>query len=283
MQNATLRCCLLGLLLGLTATCTTLAAGPLPRHPGPDSPARREINTYVQANVLPTLHRQRQKLEAQLAPADQAALASYRTQLQALRSQLPAHQFGAASSEIYSSASYEQVRTLFAQRRAVMEHVGELARKYQPNLEKLAAEIQSQRARWVSDIQALAQKDAAPEQLIHRHFGGRHHELSQVLKPSAFLLLEPAALAEAPPLEGTSLYPNPAAASSQLQYEVKKAGPVSIQLLDAQGQPLRTLLPSTRQEAGTYTQPLDFSDLPSGTYFYKVTTEAGSETKRFVR
>ena len=201
MQNATLRRCFLSLSLGLAATCTTLAAGPPARHPGPDSPSQREIRAYVQANVLPTLRQQRQKLEAQLAPADQVALASYRAQLQELQSQLPARQFDAANLAIRSPESYEQVRALFAQRRVVMAHVGELARKYQPNLEKLATEIQVQRTRWVNDMQALAQQDAPPEQLAqlaHHHFGGRYHELSQVLKPSALLLLEPAAPAEAP-------------------------------------------------------------------------------------
>jgi hypothetical protein len=81
----------------------------------------------------------------------------------------------------------------------------------------------------------------------------------------------------------TSFYPNPAAAASQLEYDVKKAGPVTVDLLDSKGNTLRTVVSESHLEKGRRTEQLDLRDLPAGTYFYKITTKAGSETKRFVK
>ena len=81
----------------------------------------------------------------------------------------------------------------------------------------------------------------------------------------------------------TSFYPNPAAPTSQLDYEVKKTGPVTIDLLDKDGNKLRTLVSEASQEKGPQTQQLDLHDVPAGTYFYKITTKSGTQTKRFVK
>ena len=101
-----------------------------------------------------------------------------------------------------------------------------------------------------------------------------------------FLLLDPNAPADASGERGvgnSSFYPNPAAATTQLEYEVKKAGPVSVDLLDKDGNKLRTLLAETQQEKGSQHQSLDLSDLPAGTYFCKIVTRSGTQTKRFVK
>ncbi|MBC8083967.1 MAG: hypothetical protein H7Z21_12210, partial [Hymenobacter sp.] len=75
----------LALLLVLLATTLATRAG-LNRggRRGADHPARREIKAYVEQNVLPVLRQQRQQLEPQLAPTDQAQLVTYRTELKAL-------------------------------------------------------------------------------------------------------------------------------------------------------------------------------------------------------
>ena len=81
----------------------------------------------------------------------------------------------------------------------------------------------------------------------------------------------------------TSFYPNPATATSQLDYEVKKAGPVTVNLLDKNGNQLRTLVNEPNAEKGAHTQPLNLNDLAAGTYFYQIITKGAKETKRFVK
>ncbi|WP_216689741.1 T9SS type A sorting domain-containing protein [Hymenobacter siberiensis] len=133
-------------------------------------------------------------------------------------------------------------------------------------------------------------KTATPEQQQRMAaMQGRKHErggLRRFFKPAAFLLLDPNAPAANKNEQGvgnTSFYPNPAAPTSQLDYDVRKTGPVTIDLLDKDGNKLRTLVSEASQEKGPQTQQLDLHDVPAGTYFYKITTKGGTQTKRFLK
>ena len=263
-----------------------------------DGPARREIRTYIEANVQPVLQQQRQKLEPQLTAADRTQLATYRTQLRALKEQGQALRRNArpdgttapASRPSFSEEQRQQAHELRSQARGIMLSVAQLAQKYDGAIAQLAQEVQPQKEKWAADIQALVAKNATPEQQQRlAGFHGRRREhgpLRRFFRPALFLLMDPGAPASGPAnrsLGNTSFYPNPAAPTSQLTYDVKKAGPVTIDLLDKNGNKLRTLATEAAAETGSHTQVLDLRDLPAGTYFYKITTKSGSETKRFVK
>lgn len=286
-------------LAGLSTTAVLATPGYHP-HPGGNPQTRREVHEYVNTNVLPLLRQQRQKLETELAPADQTQLATYRTQLKDLNHRAQALHQSARAKHLAlpapdsaarvlthrppQSAEGQAVRT---ERRAIMQHVAQLAQKYEANITRLAGEIQPQQTQWSTDLKAIVVKNSTPEQQEHlarfQGMAGRFSGLHKLLKASAFLLMDPGATGSLPSVAaGTSLYPNPVAATSQLQYEVKEAGPVTVELLDKTGNTLRTVVAASR-EKGTYQEALSLSDLPSGTYYYKVTTRANTETKRFVK
>jgi hypothetical protein len=283
----------LALVLVLVGTLATLAQTQLAHRFGSAQPLRREVRAYVEATVLPVLRQQRQKLETQLAPADQAQLVTYRAQLKELKAQGQAlrQSLALATSGTHptlTEAQKQQVHALRLQGKTIMLSVAQLALKYDTNIQKLSQEIALQKEQWAVDIKAIVTKNATPEQQqkFARWQGdaGQHNSLRKLFRPAAFLLLDPngpAKTAASP--AGTSLYPNPAVAITQLQVEVKEAGPVAVDLLDASGTKLRTLLPEVQQDKGTYTRALDLSELPKGTYFYKITTKSGTETKRFVK
>ncbi|MCI1186425.1 T9SS type A sorting domain-containing protein [Hymenobacter sp. DH14] len=284
------------LLLVLAATVAGLAR----RSPREQRPIRREIRAYFAANVLPVLRQQRQKLEPQLTAADRAQLATYRTQLKALKEQGRALRQAAAPAAgstpgtrpVLTEAQREQARQLRFQARGIMLNVAQMAQRYDEPIGQLAQEVQPQKEKWATDIKSIVAKNATPEQQEQlaaaksRRHGQGPGQLRRFFKPAMFLLMDPNAPAEAPGERGvstSSFYPNPAAATTQLEYEVKKAGPVSIDLLDKDGNKLRTLLPKTQQEKGSQRQQLDLSGLPTGTYFYKITTKSGTQTRRFVK
>ncbi|WP_151089124.1 T9SS type A sorting domain-containing protein [Hymenobacter baengnokdamensis] len=281
------------LLLLLVTNVVTSAQPGAGHQAGPSQPLRQEIKAYLNATVLPVLRQQRQKLEAQLAPADQAQVVTYRAQLQALRAQgqalrqriMPA-EAPAGTRPTFTADQQQQVHALRLQAKSIMLSVAQLALKYDANIQKLTQEIAPQKAQWATDIKAIVAKNTTPEQQekLAKWAGlaARRSGLRKLFRPAAFLLLDPTAPADGN-LTSTNLYPNPAAATTQLQYDVKKAGPVSVELLDGNGAQLRTLLAPVQQERGSYTQQLDLSDLPHGTYYYKITTKAGTETKRFVK
>ena len=301
MKGNTAKFLAAALVLLVTAGSVVARDGHGGHHRGPAG--QPEIRAYYRANVLPVLQQQRQKLEPQLAAADRTQLATYRTQLQALKAQSRAlHQHlkpstdAPATRPTLTEAQREQARQLRVQSHEIMQKVGEMAQKYEATITTLMQGVQPQREQWMTDMKAIAAKNATPEQQQrhaeaqgnqgkgHGHRHG-HGPMGHLFKPARFLLLDPAAPAAGPATRGTvttSFYPNPAAPVSQLEYEVKKAGPVTVTLLDKNGREMRTLL-TENEEKGPHSHQLNLQDLPAGTYYYKITTKSGSETKRFVK
>ena len=285
------------LLVILSATVVSVARGGRHRQ-HEDRPIRREIRAYFQANVLPVLQQQRQKLEPQLTAEDRTQLATYRTQLKALKEQgqalrrsvAPAGTVVPATRPTLTEAQQKQAHDLRFQARGIMLNVAQMAQKYDAPIAQLTQEVAPQKEKWATDIKAIVAKNATPEQQQKlAAIQGRKHErggLRRFFKPAIFLLLDPNAPAANKNEQGvgnTNFYPNPAAPTSQLDYEVKKTGPVTIDLLDKDGNKLRTLVSEASQEKGPQTQQLDLHDVPAGTYFYKITTKGGTQTKRFVK
>jgi alkaline phosphatase D len=79
-----------------------------------------------------------------------------------------------------------------------------------------------------------------------------------------------------------SVYPNPAVADLQLQYALRRAGRVTVTLLDGGGRQLRTLQ-DTEQPPGLYTLETGVADLPSGAYRLRIVAEGSVSTQAFVK
>ena len=76
-------------------------------------------------------------------------------------------------------------------------------------------------------------------------------------------------------------FPNPAKEKIVLNYEIEESGPVRIQILNAQGK----LLDSTENavvQSGKKQFEVSLTSLPTGNYFYLITTDQGSIGSRFV-
>ncbi|WP_167855068.1 T9SS type A sorting domain-containing protein [Hymenobacter wooponensis] len=285
----------LGLLLVALLTSLSTWAQPAQNTQGQARPNRRVVVAYVQQNVLPVVRQQRQKLEPQLSTSDKAQLAIYRTQLQELRQRgkalrqsfRPAGAPQGTRPEL-TDTQKQQLQQLRNDQKALLQEVGKLAQKYEGDIAKLAQEVQPQREKWTADLKNLIAQNTTPEQQERRkHVGGkmRHNNpTAQYFRPAMFLLMKtntPAATEARG--AGSTVYPNPVTPTSQLEYEVKKAGPVTVDLLDSMGNMVRTVAQEAHKEKGTYTLPVNLSDLTNGTYYFKITTKGAAETKRFVK
>ena len=76
-------------------------------------------------------------------------------------------------------------------------------------------------------------------------------------------------------------YPNPFNPSTKIQYEIPKIGFVKLVVFDALGREVETLV-NEKQAAGTYEATFNASKYSSGIYFYKLTTDRFTETKRML-
>ncbi|MCA8829159.1 T9SS type A sorting domain-containing protein [Hymenobacter pini] len=284
MQALTTR--FLACALGTLLSCSALAASHQPAIS--DQPTRQQVRAYVQRNVLPTLRQQRQKLEARLTSSDKAQLAVYRAQLQELRQRGQALRQNSAPTSSQSAAApaaaltadqQGQLQQLRTETRALLQEVDKLARPYETDIARLAQEVKPQKEQWTADIRAITASHASGSRPKRQR-----SRVAQFFRPASFLLLEPQSVPTTAAAPATSqVYPNPAVGISQLTYDVTKAGAVTVELLDGRGNTLRTIAQEGKQEKGPHTVALDVADLPSGTYFFKINTPTGAETRRFVK
>jgi photosystem II stability/assembly factor-like uncharacterized protein len=76
-------------------------------------------------------------------------------------------------------------------------------------------------------------------------------------------------------------YPNPFNPSTNIRYELPKNSFVKLVIFDMLGRVVETPV-NEKQSAGTYEITWDASSYPSGVYFYRLTTEGFSETKKMI-
>ncbi|MDF1545622.1 MAG: T9SS type A sorting domain-containing protein [bacterium] len=74
-------------------------------------------------------------------------------------------------------------------------------------------------------------------------------------------------------------YPNPFNPSTVIDFSIPKAGDVKLKVFNILGQSVRTLIDGP-MSAGQHTVYFDASGLPSGIYFYRLTSLAGSSTRK---
>ena len=76
-------------------------------------------------------------------------------------------------------------------------------------------------------------------------------------------------------------YPNPFNSISNVKFQIKNPGIVSLKVFDILGREVRTLLNEYKQP-GKYQVSFDAGELSSGIYFYKMTAGEFSDVKRMI-
>ncbi len=76
-------------------------------------------------------------------------------------------------------------------------------------------------------------------------------------------------------------YPNPFNPSTTIRFSIPREGPVSLRVYNVYGQEVRRLMEGTKH-AGLQTVVFHAGDLPSGVYFYRLTTNTLSATRKMV-
>jgi hypothetical protein len=76
-------------------------------------------------------------------------------------------------------------------------------------------------------------------------------------------------------------YPNPFNPTTIISFQLSLAGQVVLKVYDVMGREVQTLV-NESLKPGTYEASFDGSSLNSGVYFYRLTTENYSETKKMI-
>lgn len=263
--------------------------------PRPDRKALREdVRAYRQDHIQPVMRAQRAKLEPLLSAADRALIDELRPKAKAARRTL-SEQLKALKAERRPGEPVDRARVR-AQREALeAEYATELAQlqalveRYTADIDRLLAEVDSEQLRWKDELHELVEEHRGERRprRPHAERGAEHPRKDkrprmENLKKAQFLLLHPDA-PEAATGETLTLRvsPNPATDRVHLRYTLPASGNTRIELKDAAGQSLRTVLDQV-QRAGGQRATLDVSDLPPGTYYLSVVQEAQQQTVSFV-
>ncbi|MEW6196983.1 MAG: T9SS type A sorting domain-containing protein, partial [Bacteroidota bacterium] len=75
--------------------------------------------------------------------------------------------------------------------------------------------------------------------------------------------------------------PNPFNPTTLIKFTIKQSGKVTLKVFDVLGREVAELL-NTYHGAGSYEIPFDGSNLPSGVYFYNLTANGKSLTKKMM-
>jgi len=76
-------------------------------------------------------------------------------------------------------------------------------------------------------------------------------------------------------------YPNPFNPSTTISYTIPQSGRVGLKVYSVLGSEVATLHDGY-QVAGTHSIEFNATELPSGTYFYRLTADGRSQTKKLV-
>ncbi len=76
-------------------------------------------------------------------------------------------------------------------------------------------------------------------------------------------------------------YPNPLNPSTRINYSMPEISFVTLRLYDVLGNEILTLV-NEEKPAGNYSVEFNAANLPSGSYFYRLTTNKFSETKKMI-
>lgn len=96
-------------------------------------------------------------------------------------------------------------------------------------------------------------------------------------------LIEPASVKELSAADSKLFQnsPNPAKQSTAIHFQVNTNGPVSLELFDMVGHSAGMLIKNDIK-AGTYSIPVNTSELPNGIYFYVLKKDGASLTRRMI-
>ena len=296
---------LAGLLVMACLTPLTLTAQPQRgQRPGPNP----EVRAYLEQEVLPVMKAQREALDTYLSPADQAEVATLRTELKALRqtmrSQREAFRGGQekGSRPDLTPEQRSQMRDLRDQHLALQDRAEDLAFAYEEEIRTLLDAIKPQAETWREDLDELTGSDrparpaGAPAGrpprgshpgMAHPGMGhpGRMSELGPLrfLNPVGFLLWDPSAPMPVPPLlderDNLSVTPNPTSNAVTVDFDVAASGPVHIRVLSPSGEVVRDLDAGERAP-GRHSQALQLGDLLPGVYVIQVLTTQGAQSQK---
>lgn len=225
------------------------------------------------------------------------------------RGELRGGRGGEHSDKAGNREEYRAKMQAFKQKhKSDIKAVRDIAQAHKGELEAVRAELDAAKAQWKKDGDAIRAKHLTAEQL--ERYKARTTKHDEMQKPRSegeggrhgkrgggaehndsfsrsdrgafmFLLMDPSKMDDGAfeelDAEKLSVFPNPATEQTTLQFEVRSAGPVRVELIDASGKVIQTLLKG-EQQAGNQELPVKLPASMGKTGLLRVTDSQGVRT-----
>lgn len=275
---------------------------------------KKELKSYSDNNIKPVITAQRNKLDSYLSNSEQKEIASLRekTKAQKIASRkfrMELRESGAGRGEMSeeqmatSRELRKQQRHLHTQAWAIVDahedEINSLLDELKPKIEVWRKEMRDIKAKYMpegrrdrGDWNKMGASPGKERMKRGGHSGkgrsgfrpgrGGMGNISSLRNPVAFLLHSPEAdLPFEEAASELSVFPNPTSAPNSLKFDLKEAGSVQINLLDSQGNTIKSLV-NEKMEAGTHLRKFDLGELEEGVYIYQIKTATGISTKKLI-
>ncbi|MCU0445694.1 MAG: T9SS type A sorting domain-containing protein [Microscillaceae bacterium] len=240
---------------------------------------RTEMQAYQQQNISPIMQKLRGQLETQLSETDRQTLAQLREERQKMQDLSKKIRQTYRNNATPTEADKQALQNLRQQMPTNRQKIKDLAQKYAEQLAQLELQIKDDKARWEQDLKNIVQKHLPNDELRQQIAPQLAHKYRQGMRKGYFLLLEPPSL----PANKADLqvYPNPSTYQSTLEFKVKKTAWVKIDLLDKNGNFLKSL---TEQQfpSGKHQYTVNIQDLDNGIYYYRLSIGKQTQLKKLV-
>lgn len=273
----------------------------------------KELKTYRVEEVEPVIKAQRAKLETTLSDEDKIKIAALRVAFAAKKSarkeEMQKHKAArkAAGEDRKTKMDGRKGHRVERENDEDFKALKVLVEKYESDIDALHAEIEPEVKKWKEEQKAIVQKFKQEKGAEGRSRGqrsmseekdashrkgkagrkgkhGHHKGRAGKMKRGHFLLIDPNQAEETTTkqaLTQISIFPNPAITTNNLNYTVKEAGRVKIEIHDAQGRLVSVLLDEERT-IGDYQLEVNVSDLKNRVYYYVVFDKQGVTTKKII-
>ena len=203
---------------------------------------RKAMKTYREENIDPVMKAQRAKLEEKIEAEDKVVIAELREKFETVHQRMKQERKqGAERTEGQRKRHRggKGFKGFAEEENPDRERLRQLVEKYEEDIDALLEELEPQQQKWHEDMKKIAEEylpETDGEEGSKAHPHKRHPRPGmKTMRKGHFLLLDPNAPAETetegtPALAEMIVYPNPATAANTLQYNVKKAGQVRIEL-----------------------------------------------------
>ncbi len=254
----------------------------------------KKMKTSRNEKIKPLMLEQRAKLEANISAEDKIIIAELRAERKKRRAEHKAKKEARKKAfEKGAAPDFEKRRKHRMEREHNPSHkkLMALTEKYKASIESLFTEIEPQLKAIKEEAKAACKEDCPTEKKRTGKKGFK--EKHQTKKHARFLLLDPnkslEEKADKRPRKSKSLisrvnvYPNPSQGISQIEYTLKEASMVTIELHDKEGNLIETI-EKVEQTAGLHKTTVNFNNYTLGIY-YIILKDASGEviSKKVIR